>query len=125
MTEHEAVVEAAPDDLSVSEAAILIGVSRARVYQRITGYAKDGKAGRPLDVVVRTTNRPGTRLGRQIRIPLASALAWRAERQASGLTVGQLHAEPPAPVVQVVDTSVVDAPVTDAPVMPAIGMPVF
>ena len=107
-------------DLSVAEAATLIGVSRARVYQRITGYAGQGDAGQPLDVVVRTTRRPGTKMGRQFRVPIQTAMAWRAERQANHLPVGPvppaiaaaLSTMPPQPI----------APAPDAPVG-AVGLP--
>ena len=63
-------------DLSVAEAADFIGVSRARVYQRVTGTAGAWDAGRPLPSVLRETNRPGTKAGHQRRISIADALAW-------------------------------------------------
>lgn len=111
-------------DLSVAEAAKWIGVSRARVYQRITGYAGQGDAGQPLDVVVRTTHRPGTKMGRQFRVPIATALKWRAERQARGLPVGVIpdgvSLEAPAASVAAVAPPPPPTPdVSDAPV----GMP--
>ena len=67
-----------PRDLSVIETAALVGVSRARVYQRITGFPDQG-AGRPLAVVLQG--------GRQ-RIPIAEAMRWRQERLAASFAVG-------------------------------------
>lgn len=90
-------------DLSVTETAALVGVSRARVYQRITGYAGAGDAGRAIDTVIRETGRPGTRRGQQMRIPLAVALQWRTEREAAGQAVGEIPAE-------VQDQLVIDPP---------------
>jgi hypothetical protein len=108
-------------DLSVAETAKLVGVSRARVYQRITGYAGAGDSGRPIDALIRTTNRPGTRLGRQMRVPLEAALDWRAERQLQDLPVG------PLPDWYTESPEVLDDPRTlppDAQPLP-IGLPVF
>jgi hypothetical protein len=107
-------------DLSVAQAAKLVGVSRARVYQRITGYAGAGDSGRPIDALIRTTNRPGTRLGRQFRVPLEAALEWRAERELQGLAVGPLPEGVTAPVVS--DDPHALPP--DAQPLP-IGLPVF
>ena len=76
-------------DFSVAEAAKIIGVSRARVYQRIVGYPKK-TSGRPITSIVRETGRPGTKQGRQIRVPIAEVLQWRSERESSGFAVGEL-----------------------------------
>lgn len=108
-------------DLSVAETAKLVGVSRARVYQRITGYAGAGDSGRPIDALIRTTHRPGTRLGRQMRIPVEAALAWRTERELAGYAVG------PIPDGITTPPPVLDDPHSlppDAQPLP-IGMPVF
>jgi hypothetical protein len=91
-----------PLDLSVTEAARLIGVSRARVYQRAGATASTPS--RPIasatrdDVPLRGL---AVARGRSLRIPLADALIWRAERAAQGLPVGPVPhgvAETPAPV---------------------------
>lgn len=81
-----------PLDLSVTEAARLIGVTRARVYQRARLPGVDG-GGRPLASDLRTDvplRGVGVSRGEQIRIPLADALVWRSERAAQGLPVGPL-----------------------------------
>jgi len=80
-------------DLSVAEAARLIGVSRARVYQRISGNAGSWDAGRPIEVVIRAAVSRGVKNGRQLRVDVETALTWRAEREAAGLPVGPV---PPA-----------------------------
>jgi hypothetical protein len=87
-----------PLDLSVTEAARLIGVSRARVYQR--ARADETTASRPIasatrdDVPLRGL---AVARGRSLRIPLADALIWRAERAAQGLPVGPVpHGTPVA-----------------------------
>ena len=77
-------------DLSVAEAADFIGVSRARVYQRVTGTAGAWDAGRPLPSVLRETKRPGTKAGHQRRISIADALAWRMERETKQQPVGPI-----------------------------------
>jgi len=92
----------AAKDLSVAETARIVGVSRARVYQRIADY--DGDNARSLEAVTRESKRPGTRDGRQLRIPIAVALSWRAEREAAGQIVGVVPPEvsdqllPPPPI---------------------------
>lgn len=88
-------------EITVTEAAKLIGVSRARVYQRITGDAGGWDAGRPLEAMPRPSTGRGHRNGRTLKIALDVALAWRDERQAAGLDVGPIPAhyldELPAP----------------------------
>lgn len=109
-----------PAELSVTQAAKLIGVSRARVYQRITGEAGGWDAGRPLPAASRPSEGRGTRNGRQLKIELDVALAWRAEREAAGQPVGPLpdalaeHATPTPPPVPPV-----------APIAMPVGMPNF
>jgi hypothetical protein len=81
-----------PLDLSVTEAARLIGVSRARIYQRANAM-HTAKAGRHLPTETRSDvplRGVAVSRGHQIRIPLADALIWRAERAAQGLPVGPL-----------------------------------
>lgn len=75
-------------ELSVTAAAKIIGVSRARVYQRITGDAGTWDAGRPLEAVARPSNKRGHRNGKMFQIALEVVLEWRAERLAAGLDVG-------------------------------------
>jgi hypothetical protein len=79
-TVTDAVPVAVPRDLSVIETATLVGVSRARVYQRITGKPALG-AGRPLPVTVS---------GGVQRVPIIEAMNWRMDRLAEGLPVGPL-----------------------------------
>ncbi|MCW5591029.1 MAG: hypothetical protein KIS74_02920 [Burkholderiales bacterium] len=78
----------ATNGLSVTLVSKLVGVSRSRVYQRIRGTHEN--AGRPLRASIETTNRPGTRAGRQVLVALEDAIAWRAERALQGLPVGPL-----------------------------------
>jgi hypothetical protein len=77
-------------DLSIAEAATFIGVSRARIYQRVTGRAGQWPAGRPLQSIMRETKRPGTKDGQQRRISIADALAWRMEREVKQQPVGPI-----------------------------------
>lgn len=77
-------------EITVTEAAKIIGVSRARVYQRITGDAGSWDAGRPLPATVRPSTGRGHRNGQTLRIALDVALAWREERQTAGLDVGEI-----------------------------------
>lgn len=107
-------------DLTVTEAAAMIGVSRARVYQRITGQAGTWAAGKPLPaILVRSTSR-GSKNGRQMRVAFDLAMQWRQERLAAGLAVG------PVPAMETGDD--IPAPpakpsrVTEEPAIP-IGMP--
>jgi hypothetical protein len=80
-------------DLSIAEAATFIGVSRARIYQRVTGRAGQWPAGRPLQSILRETKRPGTKDGHQRRISIADALAWRMEREVKQQPVGPITPE--------------------------------
>ena len=82
-----------PPELSVTAAAKIIGVSRARVYQRITGDAGGWDAGRQLPAEVRASTSRGHRGGKLYRIALDVALAWREERLAAGLEVGEVPPE--------------------------------
>ncbi len=86
-------------DLTVTEAAKMVGVSRARVYQRITGQAGGWDPGRPLPaILVRSTSR-GARNGRQMRVDFHLAMEWRQERLAAGLSVGPIPASDPEDAV--------------------------
>lgn len=107
--------QTAAADLSVSEAAAYIGVTRARVYQRLTGYAGAWDAGRPLNSIVRDTGRPGTRNGRQKRIAIEDALAWRTEREQAGLPVG-----PVTPTILAALGAALNDPIATAP---TVGLP--
>lgn len=79
-----------PTDLSVIDAAALIGVSRARVYQRVTGQPIH-QAGRPLDGLLRPARRPGLKKDQlHLRVPLHAVLTWRAERVLAHEPVGDL-----------------------------------
>jgi hypothetical protein len=109
-----------PLDLSVTEAARLIGVSRARIYQRTNALHREGRllpTQTRTDVPLRGV---AVQRGRQIRIPLADALVWRAERQAHGLPVGPMpHG------VTLEDEGIVahDLPTTEPE--PVVGLPTF
>ena len=50
-------------DLTVTEAARIVGVSRARVYQRISGLAGGWVAGKPLDATPKRSSNRGARDG--------------------------------------------------------------
>lgn len=76
-------------ELSVTEAAKIIGVSRARVYQRITGDA----GSRQLEASARPSKRRGHQKGKMLQIALDVVLTWRAERLAAGLEVGPIPPE--------------------------------
>jgi hypothetical protein len=76
-----------PQYLSPSEVAEIVGVSKARVHQRITGEPRD-TSGTALDAELVRTG-----LTTRYRVPVDAALAWRAERAAQGLAVGPLSNE--------------------------------
>lgn len=68
--------------LTPQEVADLVGVSKARVHQRITGEPP-AASGAPLDA---ETFYVGTQM--RYRVPARAALAWRAERAAANQPVG-------------------------------------
>jgi hypothetical protein len=70
-------------DLSVAEVAAMVGVTRARVYQRINGETGGGESARRVGCLPshRRALTPGGRL--VTRVPLHAAIAWR-ERQEGG-----------------------------------------
>lgn len=70
-----------PTHLTVPEACALIGVSRQRLHQRMS------QSERPIPAIDLTAPH---RIRRDLRVPTADALAWRAEREAAGETVGPL-----------------------------------
>ena len=82
--------------LPIGAAATIIGVSRARVYQRVGQY-HGWVPGKPLPSVPGATKRPGptnsTHGKAQLLVQLSDVLAWRAEREAAGLAVGPLPDE--------------------------------
>lgn len=103
--------------LPVTVAAKLIGVSRARVYQRVTGASGGWSAGRPLEATATPSKGRGHRNGTQLKIALDVALAWRDERIAAGETVGEI---PP----EYLDAAARHAPAPKPPTIPRIvGMP--
>lgn len=85
-------------DLSILEVAALVGVTKARVYQRLADPTD------PLPSVKRSVTQ-GTRA--VTRVPIEAALAWRADRLKHGHAVGeaplelldQLLVPPPAPIL--------------------------
>ena len=68
-------------DLSVAEVAVLVGVTRARVYQRINGETGAGEPARRVGCLPshRRVLTPGGRM--VTRVPLHAALAWRERRE--------------------------------------------
>jgi hypothetical protein len=109
-------------DMTVTEAAKMIGVSRARVYQRITGQAGTWDPGRPLPaILVRSTSR-GARNGRQMRVDFSLALEWRQERLAAGLEVGPIPAADPEDAVPAPPTMPAKTDEFEMPAM-TIGLP--
>lgn len=71
--------------LTPQQVADLVGVSKARVHQRITGDPPL-RSGALLEAeVIRT----GFQM--RYRVPLTAALAWRAERATAGQPVGPLN----------------------------------
>jgi hypothetical protein len=109
-------------DLTVTEAAKMVGVSRARVYQRITGQAGGWDPGRPMPVILVPCTSRGARNGRQMRIDFDLALEWRQERLTAGLPVGPI---PDADPEDAVPPPPVKPPKTAEPASPVvpIGMP--
>ncbi len=97
-------------EIAIADAARIIGVSRARVYQR----ARDAAAmsSRPLPVHNRASRARGIRDGRQWFLDLDDVLAWRAEREAAGLPVGPIPAS--------IADHLVTAP---PPIPPIVGLP--
>lgn len=79
--------------LTVPVAARIVGVSRARVYQRISGLAGGWVAGKPLEATPKKSTNRGAREGKQLTISVEDVMAWRAERMEIGAEVGPLPAE--------------------------------
>jgi predicted DNA-binding transcriptional regulator AlpA len=68
-------------DLSVAEVAAMVGVTRARVYQRINGETGAGEPARRVGCLP-SHRRALTTGGRMVtRVPLHAALAWRERRE--------------------------------------------
>jgi len=114
--------------LTVPEAARIVGVSRARVYQRISGLAGGWVAGKPLDATPKKSTNRGAREGKQLTISVEDVMAWRAERIEAGAEVGPLPPElaewevvlPPA-VPPIVPVTAQDKRQPDVPV----GIPIL
>jgi hypothetical protein len=113
--------------LTVPEVARIVGVSRARVYQRISGLAGSWVAGKPLDATPKKSNNRGAREGKQLTISVEDVMTWRAERLEAGAEVGSLPPDladwevilpPPQPPI---------VPVTadDKRQEPAVGIPIL
>jgi hypothetical protein len=69
-------------DLSIAEVAALVGVTRARVYQRVNGETGAGEPARRVGCLP-SHQRAVTPGGRMVtRVPLQVALEWRERRQA-------------------------------------------
>lgn len=84
-------------DLSILEVAALVGVTKARVYQRLADLIN------PLPSLKRVVTQ-GTRA--VTRVPIEAALAWRADRFEHGHAVGPAPLElldqllvPPPPIL--------------------------
>lgn len=69
-------------DLSIAEVAAMVGVTRARVYQRIHGVTGCGEPARRVGCLT-SHKRAVTPGGRMVtRVPLQVALEWRERRKA-------------------------------------------
>jgi hypothetical protein len=68
-------------DLSVAEVAAMVGVTRARVYQRINGETGGGESARRVGCLPshRRALTPGVRM--VTRVPLHAAIAWGERRE--------------------------------------------
>ena len=99
-------------EIAIADAARIIGVSRARVYQRVRDAA--AMASRPLPAHTRASRARGNWGGKLWFLDIEDVLAWRAEREAAGLPVGPIPA------------SIADHLVTAPPqIPPIVGMPNF
>ena len=96
------------EHVGIAEAARIVGVTRARVYQRVNGVTGAGegatRAGRLESVQELRMGKKGGQAHSVTVIPVAAVLQWRAERIASGLPVG------PVPDGYGAPTAVIDAP---------------
>ena len=72
-------------ELSIAEVAELVGVTRARVYQRVNGKTGCGEPARRVSCLT-SYKREVTPGGRMvIRVPLHAALEWRERRKAAAM----------------------------------------
>lgn len=71
--------------ISVALAARMVGVSTARVYQRID---PNGEGTRIPAITEQRATRDGRPMVPRFRLDLRDVLTWRAERLAQGLDVG-------------------------------------
>ena len=101
--------------LSPQEVADLVGVSKARVHQRITGEPASA-SGAPLDA---ETYYVGTQL--RYRVPAHAALAWRAERAAANQPVGPIT----DPALLAFDRERIALRERTTRQAPAVGLPTF
>ena len=101
--------------LTPQQVADLVGVSKARVHQRITGDPPLA-SGAPLEAEC-------IRTGFQVRyrVPALAALAWRAERAAANQSVGTI--DDPALLALDRERIAQRERTTSAP--PVIGLPTF
>jgi hypothetical protein len=105
-------------DLSIPQVAALVGVTKARVYQRINGETGAGEVARRAGCLPshQRALTPGARM--VTRVPLDVALAWRAERMAQGHAVGEAPYE-------LLDQLLAPPPVPTLPAPPSVGLPRF
>jgi hypothetical protein len=69
-------------DLGIAEVAALVGVTRARVYQRVNGETGAGEPARRVGCLP-SHKRVVTPGGRMVtRVPLHAAVEWRERREA-------------------------------------------
>ena len=72
-------------DLSIAEVAALVGVTRARVYQRVNGETGAGEWARRVGCLP-SHKRAVTPGGRIVtRVPLSAAMEWRDRRKAAAM----------------------------------------
>lgn len=108
------------DYVGVSEAARIIGVSRARVYQRIAQPDGGWNPGRPLDAETGPPMARGARDGKQLRVKLVDVLVWRHERETAGQPVGPLPVRPLPVIPAMLEPAITE---TANPSVSTIGLP--
>ena len=99
----------------VAQAARMVGVSTARVYQRISESAEGTRI--PAVVVPRQRS-DGRELAPRLRVDILTVLEWRRERELAGHEVG-----PVAPQFERFVVPVPPARPTPAELVGSVGMP--
>lgn len=80
------------EHVGIAEASRIVGVTRARVYQRVngvTGAGEDAPRAERIPSTQEAQLSPLTGRSRSVTVvPLSAVLRWRADRIAAGLPVG-------------------------------------